>query len=111
MDENKEKNYKVEWAFSFEKLGDQIGDFFKSVSTEGKEEIKHAQFSEPLGAATSARVRIDFSVGESTIKPLNTSDNLLEADLTYVGDVELKASGETEKVVHLSQAAGAAEWF
>ena len=31
MDENKEKNYKVEWSFSFEKLGEQIGDFFKSL--------------------------------------------------------------------------------
>src|SRR5262249_35744370 len=78
---------------------------------EGSEEIKHGEFSEPLGNAKSARVRIDFSVGEATINPLNASDNLLEADLTYVGDVELKATGDTEKVVHLSQAAGAAEWF
>ena len=57
MDENKEKNYKVEWSFSFEKLGDQIGDFFKSMGAEGSEEIKHEHFSEPLGAATSARAR------------------------------------------------------
>jgi hypothetical protein len=111
MDEQKEKNYKVEWSFSFEKLGDQIGDFFKSVGAEGSEEIKHGQFSEPLGGAKSARVRVDFSVGEATINTLKNSDNLLEADLTYVGEVELKATGEAEKVVHLSQAAGAAEWF
>ncbi len=56
MDENKQKNYKVEWSFSFEKLGDQIGDFFKSVGAEGSEEIKHGEFSEPLGGASSARV-------------------------------------------------------
>ena len=112
MDENKEKNYKVEWSFSFEKLGDQIGDFFKSAGgAKGEEEIKHGQFSEPIGAATSARTRIDFSVGETTITALNTSENLIEADLTYVGDVQLQATGETEKVVHLGQAAGAAEWF
>ncbi len=111
MDEQKEKNYKVEWSFSFEKLGDQIGDFFKSVGAEGSEEIKHGEFSEPLGGASSARVRVDFSVGEATITTLKDSDNLLEADLTYVGDVELKSTGDQEKVVHLGQAAGAAEWF
>jgi hypothetical protein len=111
MDEDKQKNYKVEWSFSFEKLGDQIGDFFKSVGAEGSEEIKHGEFSEPLGGASSARVRVDFSVGEATITTLKNSDNLLEADLTYVGDVELKSSGDKEKVVFLSQAAGAAEWF
>ncbi len=109
--ENQEKNYKVEWSFSFEKLGEQIDTFFKGLGSKGEEEIKHGQFSEPLGAATSARVRVDFSVGESTITALNTSENLLEADLTYVGDVQLNATGEVEKVVHLNQAAGAGEWF
>jgi hypothetical protein len=111
VDENKEKRYTVEWSFSFEKLGEQIGDFFKSLGDKGEEEIKHGHFSEPLGAATSARVRVDFSVGESTVTALNTSDNLIEADLTYVGEVELQATGEQEKVVHLSQSAGAAEWL
>ena len=110
MDENKEKNYKVEWSFSFEKLGDQIGDFFKSVGSKSDEEIKHGFFSLPLNAATSARTRIDFSVGETTIKALSTSDNLIEADLTYVGEILLEASGEQEKVVHLSQQAAPADW-
>lgn len=113
MDENqeKEKHYTVEWSFSFEKLGEQIGDFFKSLGDKSDEEIKHGQFSEPVGDAASARVRIDFSVGETTVQALSTPDNLIEADVTYVGEIELKATGEQEKVVHLSQAAGAAEWF
>jgi hypothetical protein len=111
VDENKEKNYTVEWSFSFEKLGQQIDDFFKSLGDKGDQEIKHGHFSEPLGAATSARVRVDFSVGESTVTALTTSENLLEADLTYVGEVELQATGEQEKVVHLSQSAGAGEWL
>ncbi len=109
--DDKEKQYTVEWSFSFEKLGQQIDDFFRSMGQKGEEEIKHGHFNEPLGGATSARVRLDFSVGESTIAPLNTSENLIEADLTYVGEVELRASGEQEKVVHLSQSAGASEWF
>lgn len=110
-EKNEEKNYTVEWSFSFEKLGEQIGDFFKSLGDKSEQEIKHGEFSEPVGDATSARVRIDFSVGETTITALQTSENLIEADLTYVGDIELKATGEQEKVVHLSQTAGAAEWF
>lgn len=110
MDENKEKNYKVEWSFSFEKLGEQIGDFFKSVSNQSEEEIKHGFFSEPMDGATSARVRVDFSVGEATIKPLNTSENLIEVDLTYVGEILLEASGDQEKVVHLSQKSAPADW-
>jgi hypothetical protein len=109
--ENKDKRYTVEWSFSFEKLGEQVNEFVKEIGAKGNEEIKHGQFSEPLGDATSARVRIDFSVGEATIKALEGNDQLIDADLTYVGDVTLKATGETEKVVHLSQAAGAAEWF
>ena len=111
MDEEKEKRYTVEWSFSFEKLGEQISDFFKSVGDKDHEDIKTEHFSEPLGEATSARVRVDFSVGESTITALNTSDNLIEADVTYVGEIELHATGDQEKVVHLGQAAGAAEWF
>ena len=110
MGENEQKNYKVEWSFSFEKLGDQIGDFFKSVGGKSDEEIKHGFFSLPLNAATSARTRIDFSVGKSTIKALTTSDNLIEADLTYVGEILLEASGEQEKVVHLSQQAAPGDW-
>lgn len=110
MDENNEKNYKVEWSFSFEKLGDQIGDFFKSMGSKGEEEIKHGTFSEPLDGATSARVRIDFSVGESTLKALGESENLIETDLTYVGEILLQASGESEKIVHLSQKAAPADW-
>ena len=112
MDENKEKNYKVEWSFSFEKLGEQIGDFFKSVGAEGR-----ARRSSTGNSASRSATRLQrgcASISRSAKRPLRrstTSDNLIEADLTYVGDVELKATGEKEKVVHLGQAAGAAEWF
>ncbi len=111
MDEKEEKNYKVEWSFSFDKLGDQINDFVKSVSSKDEEDVKHGFFSLPLVEAASARVRIDFSVGESTIKPLSTSDNLIETDLTYVGEIVFEATGAQEKVVHLSQKSAPADWI
>lgn len=111
MSENKEKRYVTEWSFSFEKLSDQIADFVKSVGAKGEEQIKTEHFEVPLENATSARVRLDLSVGKTTIRPLAESNNVIEADLTYVGDVSFTATGDAEKVVTLSQVSGPGEWF
>jgi hypothetical protein len=111
MSEDKEKRYVTEWSFSFEKLNDQISDFVKSMGMKGEEQIKTGHYTEPVGSATSARVRLDFPVGRSTIKPLVDSDTLIDADLTYVGEISFTASGETEKVVNLSQDHAPADWF
>lgn len=112
MDEQKEKRT-VEWSFSFEKLGDQISDFVKSATSgDGEDtEIKQGQFSSPLEGAASASVRVDLSVGEAIVSALSPeSTNLLEADLTYVGEIELTATGEAERVVRLSEKADASDW-
>lgn len=106
----KNKNYKTEWSFSFEKLNDQISDFFQQLGARGEEAINHEQFTAPIESATSARVRLDFAVGENIIRPID-NDNLIEADVIYVGEMKFAVSGETEKVVHLSQAAGAGDWL
>ncbi len=106
------KRYKTEWSFSFEKLNDQISDFFQQFGARGEEYIQQQQFNAPLDGATSARVRIDFSVGENHLRALETAnDNLIEADVIYVGEMRFAVTGETEKVVHLSQSAGAADWL
>jgi hypothetical protein len=111
MDSEKQKNRKVEWSFSFEKVADDIGDFFKSMGMSGEEQIKTAEFSDSLAGATSARVRLDLSVGETTIKPVADPANLFEANLTYVGEVEFAATGEGERTVTLAQANPGGEWF
>jgi hypothetical protein len=111
MDEDKEKRYVTEWSFSFEKLNDQISEFVKSMGMKGEEQIKTGHYSEPIGSASSARVRLDFPVGKSMVKPLVDSDSLIEADLTYVGEINFTASGDTEKVVNLSQVNAPADWF
>lgn len=111
MDENKEKRYVTEWSFSFDKLSDQISEFVKSIGVKGDEQIKTEHFEAPLENASSARVRLDLSVGKTTIRPLTESANVIEADLTYVGEINFSASGDTEKVINLSQASGASEWF
>jgi hypothetical protein len=106
-----QKQYKTEWSFSFEQLGEQIAEFIRSLGFRGEEDLKTSHFSEPLGAAASARVRVDLSAGETVIRTLATADNLIEADITHIGEINFAVSGDTEKVVSLSQASGAAEWF
>ena len=111
MDENKEKRYVTEWSFSFDKLGEQISDFAKSIGMKGEEAINTGRFDAPIAGATSGRVRVDLSVGKANIHPLGDSENLIEADLTYVGEINFTAQGETEKIVNLSQASAVGEWF
>src|SRR5262249_11925680 len=70
--------------------------------------IKSGEFSEPIGGATAARVRIDLPVCETEIKAASNVDMLLDAELTYVGEVKLAATvnevnGAQEKFVQLSQ--------
>lgn len=111
MDENKEKRYVTEWSFSFDKLNEQISEFAKSIGVKGEEEVKSEHYETPVENATSAQVRLDLSVGKTTIRPLTDSANLLEADLTYVGEINFTSSGDTEKVVNLSQVSGPGAWF
>lgn len=102
MSENKE--YKTEWSFSFDKIGQSINEMFGSLS--GDEEAQMASFSEPVNGATQARIDIDFSLGEATVQSLVGSDNLIEADVTYIGEMEFKSTGETDRVVKMRQKSG-----
>jgi hypothetical protein len=58
-------------------------------------------FSEPLGGATSAQVRLELSGAPVEVAAPGDSPNLIEADLTHLGAVEFTASGQTEKVIAL----------
>lgn len=60
-------------------------------------------FTEPLGDAESARVNLNTSVGETTVYALDDSTALIDAEISHVGEVELTSSGESTKVVSLSQ--------
>ncbi|MBE2270581.1 MAG: hypothetical protein IAE80_20255 [Anaerolinea sp.] len=111
MSQQNPKQYKTEWTFSFEKLGEQIGEFFRSVSSGEQVEIKSATFTEPVGAATSARVRLDLSAGLMNVFMLENSDQLIDADVTYIGEMNFVVGGETEKVVSLNQSTTPGEWF
>lgn len=101
-----DKNYEVEWAFSFEKLGESIGKAVKSVTdtvTEStQQEVKHDTFSVPLFGTNAAQITISGSVGHTTIEALpETSENLFEAEVAYVGEIEFSSTGENQKAISL----------
>ena len=104
MSEEKEKNYKTEWTFSFDNVGESISSLLGSLGAGKDQEVKTASFAEPLAGAESAEVTLEPTVGEASVSALIDSDNLLEADVAYLG--EIKFGVETEgstKYVRLGQ--------
>jgi hypothetical protein len=78
----------------------------------GTPTIKQEHFSEPVNGAESAHVKLNLAVGEHNVTSTAMADTLIDADLTYVGEVAFSVSGEEEKVVSLSQSpAFTVEWL
>ena len=99
---NDEKQYQTEWSFSFDKIGETISRALSGVSDE---ETRHAEFVEPIGAATSAVARFAGAVGITEVKALESGDNLIEADAKYVGELKFDvADDEDQKTVHMHAA-------
>lgn len=64
-------------------------------------EVQQASFSEPVGSAEEATVRINSSVGSTRIEALRDSRNLIEADVAYVGDIHFDVTGTNSKTIVL----------
>jgi hypothetical protein len=99
-DEQKPKQV-VEWSFSFDKVGESLNKALGKLG--GDEEVKSERFNLPLEGTRSARVQLSLSIGEAKVKALNASDNLIQADVKYTGEMEFTSSGEAEKTVKLAQ--------
>jgi hypothetical protein len=97
-----EKKPVVEWSFSFEDLGASISKQLRKMGI-GDQEAKTEQFSAPLEDAASAHVELDLSVGQVKVSALPQSENLLEATVTFMGEMEFSVSGQLDKKVHLGQ--------
>jgi predicted membrane protein len=108
-EKDKPGQYVEEWSFSFADLLDWIRKFVQSLGSKGDESIRTSIFNEPVGTATSASIRLDLPVCQANIKAA-TSDNLIDATLTHVGDVKFAVTGDQQKVVHLSQEDPASNW-
>jgi hypothetical protein len=59
------------------------------------------QFSEELGSATSAHIALDFSVGPALLEALEGSNDLFQAEVTHLGEVEFSSSGTNRKTIQL----------
>lgn len=91
----------VEWSFDFSQIGDSIQRFFEGLG--GDEELQTSEFSAPKGSAQSARLKVKFSVGKANIGALEPGENLLEATLKHIGEVEFKDEGDSERRLTLKQ--------
>lgn len=100
MSEIKDKKRTTEWSFSFEQIGESISQFFGSLKG-GDGELKVEQFNVPLDDATSAVVELGMAIGQVDIYALTDSENLMEAEVAHVGEMEFEVSGAAEKKVKL----------
>jgi len=66
-------------------------------------EVQQAAYTEPVGDASSASVSLSVGVAQTHITALNDSSDLFDADLRYVGEVEYKVTGTSEKYITLTQ--------
>lgn len=104
MSEEKTKNYKTEWSFSFDSVGEGISSLLGSLGAGKDQEVKTASFAEPLGGVEAADVTLEPTVGEATVSALVDSDNLLEAEIAYLGEVKFAVETEgSTKFVRLGQ--------
>ena len=66
-------------------------------------EVKTERFDEPIGEATSARVSLDLSSGPTEITALADSDDLIDAELSYTGDIKFEVRGDRDKSISLGE--------
>ncbi len=59
--------------------------------------------AEPLGTAETARIDLDLSLGKSSITALEDSTNLLEAEITHLGELDFSVRGDREKIIRVSE--------
>lgn len=97
-----DKKYVTEWSFSFDRIGESINKLLGSVGV-SETEVQHASYSEPVGGALSAKIELGAAVGQISVRALADSDNLFEAELAYVGEIEYHVTGDAEKTIKLGQ--------
>lgn len=97
----KNKARQVEWSFDFANFSEGFNRFMASLA--GDEEIHHTSYRVEKAGVQSARIDLNFSLGKCNVQPLANSDNLFEADITHVGELEYEVEGDAVKVIELKQ--------
>lgn len=73
-------------------------------------ELVTESYYDPLGAAESARVNLDFDRGMLVVSPLIDSDNLFETEVSHNGDLDFKTSGDPRRNITLRLDSDSAFW-
>lgn len=111
MSDDKQKNYETEWSFSFANLGESISNLLGSLGVDTDAEVETASFVEAIDGAESALVTLDMAMGETTVGTLVDSDNLLEAEVAYIGELNFETQADdTRKMVRLGQKVQGGGW-
>lgn len=99
-----EKKYKTEFAFSFDEIGKKINNAINSLVNTDDVKVKQATFNANLEDATTAHVKLEVSMSEFNVSALPSDSNqLINAEMDYIGEVTFEVSGEAEKTVNLTQ--------
>jgi hypothetical protein len=99
MPEN--KRFEVEWSFDFDRVTERIKSSVEGLV--GEVEVKTDHYAAPADGATAAHIDLHLSVGQTNVHPLADSPNILEADISYVGEMEFNVSGDSMKHIKLAQ--------
>jgi len=68
-------------------------------------ELITERFTESIGNATSARVILDLDIGKTTLDALSDPSTLIDAELTYVGEINFDVRGDVQKTISISHRA------
>jgi hypothetical protein len=60
-------------------------------------------YAEPIGSASSAQIDLHLSVGTAEVYSLSDSNNLFEAEITHLGEIDYSATGETTKRISIRE--------
>lgn len=97
---NEDRN--VEWSFDFSRIGEGFNRLMESLA--GDEQVKTSTFSAERQNETSARIKVDFSVGSASVEPLDEGSNLLfDAEIRHVGELEFKDQAGDTREIRLQQ--------
>jgi hypothetical protein len=77
-------------------------------------ELITERFTERIGNATSARVNLDLDIGKTTLDALSDQNTLIDAEITYVGEINFDVQGDKQKTISISHRASQfdfGDWF
>jgi hypothetical protein len=68
-------------------------------------------YAEPIGSATSAQIDLELSVGTADVYALSDSNNLFEAEITHLGEIDYSATGEASKRISIREEGVSDDFF